>query len=211
MIEHNGAVLGAPRRDARCEALALSQGSVESVPVNYAVAYYDGKINKDGGWPIPESMDGFIALSLCDRNLTCGCISNGIYVKCDFAVAQRVHLRCIDREHDVLVSEGDGTTVDLHSLDESYTDVALTTPKETLDEFCRRNHITRLVLWIADMPNDQKRANPIPAAVEFEPGYRVSRYYSHPNIFDLRCELGEILGHSVNLFGPNTPQERLAH
>ena len=210
MIEHNGAALGAPRRDARCEALALSQGSVESVPVNYAVAYC-GKVNKYGGWPIPwESMNGFIALSLCDRNLTCGCTSNGIYAKCDFAVAQLVHLRCIDREYDVLVSVGDPITADLHSLDESYTDVALTTPKEALDEFCRRNHITRLVLWIADMPNDQKRANPIPVAVEFEPDYRVSRYYPPPSIIDLRCELGEMLGHPVNLIGPNLPAGRPA-
>ena len=202
MIEHNGAALGAPRRDARCEALAFSQGSVESVPVNYAVAYCVGKINKGGGWPTPENMEGFIALSLCDRNLTCGCTSNGIYVKCDFAVAQLVHLRCIDREYDVLVSEGDGITIRPNSPDDSLTDAAVSSP---LDEFCRRNHITRLVLWIADMPNDQKRANPIPVAVEFEPDYRVSRHYPHPNIFDLRRDLGKILGHPVNLIGPNLP------
>ena len=187
MIEHSGAALGAPRRDARCEALALSQSSIERVPANYAVAYYGGKVNKNGGWPTPESMNGFIALSLCDRNMTCGCTSNGIYVKCDFAVAQRVHLRCIDREYDVLVSEGDGITIRPNSPDDILSDVAVSTP---MDEFRRRNHITRLVLWIADMPNDQKLANPIPVAVEFEPGYRVSRYYPHPNIIDLPMRAG---------------------
>ncbi|MDY0168669.1 MAG: nucleotidyltransferase family protein [Thermoguttaceae bacterium] len=75
--------------------------------------------------------------------------------------------------------------------------VNLETPKKTIAEFCRRNHIRRLALFGSVLRDDFTSESDVDVLVEFEPGARVGLRF-----FRLERELAEILGRKVDL---NTP------
>lgn len=70
-------------------------------------------------------------------------------------------------------------------------------PKETLVEFCRRNHIRRLAFFGSVLRDDFTPESDVDVLVEFEPGARVGLRF-----FGMERELSEILKHKVDL---NTP------
>ena len=70
-------------------------------------------------------------------------------------------------------------------------------PKETLADFCRRNHIRRLAFFGSVLRDDFTPESDVDVLVEFEPGTRVGLRF-----FGMERELSEILGHKVDL---NTP------
>ena len=70
-------------------------------------------------------------------------------------------------------------------------------PKETLADFCRRNHIRRLAFFGSVLRDDFTPESDVDVLVEFEPGARVGLRF-----FGLERELSEILKHKVDL---NTP------
>ena len=70
-------------------------------------------------------------------------------------------------------------------------------PKETLADFCRRNHIRRLAFFGSVLRDDFTPESDVDVLVEFEPGARVGLRF-----FGMERELSEILKHKVDL---NTP------
>ena len=70
-------------------------------------------------------------------------------------------------------------------------------PKETLADFCRRNHIRRLAFFGSVLREDFTPESDVDVLVEFEPGARVGLRF-----FGIERELSEILKHKVDL---NTP------
>ena len=70
-------------------------------------------------------------------------------------------------------------------------------PKETLADFCRRNHIQRLAFFGSVLREDFSPESDVDVLVEFEPGARVGLRF-----FGMERELSEILKHKVDL---NTP------
>ena len=70
-------------------------------------------------------------------------------------------------------------------------------PKETLADFCRRNHIRRLAFFGSVLRDDFTPESDVDVLVEFEPGARVGLRF-----FGMERELSEILKHKVEL---NTP------
>ena len=70
-------------------------------------------------------------------------------------------------------------------------------PKETLADFCRRNHIRRLAFFGSVLRDDFTPESDVDVLVEFEPGARVGLRF-----FGIERELSEILRHKVDL---NTP------
>ena len=70
-------------------------------------------------------------------------------------------------------------------------------PKETLADFCRRNHIRRLAFLGSVLRDDFTPESDVDVLVEFEPGARVGLRF-----FGMERELSEILKHKVDL---NTP------
>ena len=116
---------------------------------------------------------------------------------CDFAIAEIVQLRLLDRERDILISmpcDGYAGGIDPFSPDEQADCAVLYIARESIDEFCRRNRIGRLALWVAGLPGGTTMRHPIPAAAEFEvePTCR-------PYPFEIGIELAEIIGHPVSL------------
>ena len=116
---------------------------------------------------------------------------------CDFAIAESVQLRLLDRERDILISmpcDGYAGGIDPFSPDEQADCAVLYIARERIDEFCRRNRITRLALWVANLPGSTTMKYPIPAAAEFEvePTCR-------PYLYEMGIELREIIGHPVSL------------
>ena len=116
---------------------------------------------------------------------------------CDFAIAESVQLRLLDRELDILISmpcDGYPGGIDPFSPNEQADCAVLYIARERIDEFCRRNRIGRLALWVANLPGGTTMKYPIPAAAEFEvePTCR-------PYPFEMGIELAEIVGHPVSL------------
>jgi predicted nucleotidyltransferase len=70
-------------------------------------------------------------------------------------------------------------------------------PKETLADFCRRNHIRQLAFFGSVLRDDFTPESDVDVLVEFEPGARVGLRF-----FGMERELSEILKHKVDL---NTP------
>ena len=63
-------------------------------------------------------------------------------------------------------------------------------PKETIADFCRRNHIRRLAFFGSVLRDDFTPESDVDVLVEFEPGARVGLRF-----FGMERELSEILGH----------------
>ncbi|MBI4789056.1 MAG: nucleotidyltransferase family protein [Chloroflexi bacterium] len=63
-------------------------------------------------------------------------------------------------------------------------------PKETIAEFCRRNHVTRLALFGSVLRDDFRPDSDVDILVEFEPGH-VPGFF---RIARLERELTELLG-----------------
>jgi hypothetical protein len=74
----------------------------------------------------------------------------------------------------------------------------LTIPKEQLDEFCQRNHITRLSLFGSVLRDDFNPSSDVDVLVEFEPGYRVGFI----RLTRMEIELSRLLGRKVDLRTP---------
>lgn len=76
--------------------------------------------------------------------------------ECDFAIAQGVRLRLIACDWDILISrlcDGYATVVDVQfSPDEQDDCAVLSTAKESIDEFCCRNRVRRIALWVPRLP-----------------------------------------------------------
>ena len=70
-------------------------------------------------------------------------------------------------------------------------------PRDTIAEFCRRNHIRRLALFGSVLRDDFGPGSDVDVLVEFEPGHVPGLHF-----FGMEVELGEILGRKVDL---NTP------
>jgi hypothetical protein len=71
-------------------------------------------------------------------------------------------------------------------------------PKERVADFCRRNRIRRLALFGSVLRDDFGPASDVDVLVEFEVGARVGLL----RLAGMEIELGEMLGHKVDL---NTP------
>ena len=82
-------------------------------------------------------------------------------------------------------------------------------PKAQITKFCRSNHITRLAL-LGDAVPDYYPEYRIKVLVEFDPGHIPGLAF-----FRMQRELGEMLGHDVDLhtakaMNPRYKQEALA-
>ncbi|HUT57477.1 MAG TPA: nucleotidyltransferase family protein [Phycisphaerae bacterium] len=75
--------------------------------------------------------------------------------------------------------------------------VRIDIPKETVAEFCRRNHIRRLAFFGSVLRDDFTPESDVDVLVEFEKGTRVGLRF-----FTLEEELSNIIGRKVDL---NTP------
>lgn len=71
-------------------------------------------------------------------------------------------------------------------------------PKETLAEYCRRHHISKLALFGSVLRDDFRPESDIDVLVEFEPG-RVPGFA----IIDMENELSRMAGRKVDLRTPN--------
>ena len=71
-------------------------------------------------------------------------------------------------------------------------------PKDSITEFCKRNHILRLSFFGSVVREDFAPSSDVDVLVEFEPGVRVGLI----RLSGLKLELGEIIGRKVDL---NTP------
>lgn len=71
-------------------------------------------------------------------------------------------------------------------------------PKDRVAEFCQRHRIQKLSLFGSVIRDDFVPESDVDVLVEFEPGTRVGLI----RLSTLQFELGEILGHKVDL---NTP------
>jgi predicted nucleotidyltransferase len=70
-------------------------------------------------------------------------------------------------------------------------------PRDRIVDFCRRHHIRKLSLFGSVLRDDFRPDSDIDVLVEFEPGRTPGLAF-----FGMQDELGEILGHKVDL---NTP------
>jgi len=72
-------------------------------------------------------------------------------------------------------------------------------PRESIEEFCRRNRIRRLSLFGSVLRDDFRPDSDVDVLVEFEPGTRIGLKF-----FAIEMELSRILGHKVDLNTPNS-------
>lgn len=70
--------------------------------------------------------------------------------------------------------------------------------RETITEFCRRNHIRRLALFGSILRDDFMHKSDVDVLVEFEPGHEPGLAF-----FTMQEELSEIFGRKVDLSTPN--------
>jgi len=68
-------------------------------------------------------------------------------------------------------------------------------PKDTIADFCRRNHIRRLALFGSILREDFTPESDVDVLVEFEPDARVGLM----GLARMEIELGELLGRKVDL------------
>ena len=71
-------------------------------------------------------------------------------------------------------------------------------PRDTIAEFCRRNHIRRLALFGSVLRDDFRPESDVDVLVEFEPDARVGLM----GLARMEIELSELLGRKVDM---NTP------
>ena len=160
------------------------------------------KAVNDYGFARPDSFRGleeFLEIAKSSRVWPYHSSSNSEFCgECDFAIAQGVRLRLLDRDRDMLISllcDGYATVVDdQFSPDQQADRAVLSTARERIDEFCHRHHIKRLALWVPNSPGGMRVTNPIPAAAEFEVEPTCRPYPS-----DMGVELRELIGHPVSL------------
>ena len=69
-----------------------------------------------------------------------------------------------------------------------------------LDEFCRRNHVTRLAFFGSVLRDDFRPESDIDVLVEFEPDYVIG----YLGLARMQIELSSLLGREVDL---RTPEE----
>ena len=72
--------------------------------------------------------------------------------------------------------------------------VKIKIPHKQLDEFCQRNHITKLALFGSVLREDFKAESDIDVLVEFEPDRIPGLAF-----FEMEAELSQILGRKVDL------------
>ena len=72
--------------------------------------------------------------------------------------------------------------------------VKINIPHQQLDEFCQRNHITKLALFGSVLREDFKAESDIDVLVEFEPEQIPGLAF-----FEMEAELSQILGRKVDL------------
>ena len=72
--------------------------------------------------------------------------------------------------------------------------VKIKIPQQQLDEFCQRNHITKLALFGSVLREDFKAESDIDVLVEFEPDRIPGLAF-----FEMEAELTQILGRKVDL------------
>jgi len=77
--------------------------------------------------------------------------------------------------------------------------VALSIPKETVAQFCRRYRIRRLALFGSVLRDDFGPESDVDVLVEFEPGARIGLIA----LSGLEIELSELLGRRVEMHTPN--------
>ncbi|MBI5234246.1 MAG: nucleotidyltransferase family protein [Deltaproteobacteria bacterium] len=71
-------------------------------------------------------------------------------------------------------------------------------PHDKIGEFCRRHHIRRLSLFGSVIRDDFRPANDVDVLVEFEDGFVPGLI----RFSGMELELGDILGHKVDLRTP---------
>ena len=76
-------------------------------------------------------------------------------------------------------------------------DADISIPKAQITKFCRSNHITRLALLGDTVPDYYPGETRVKVFVEFDPEHIPGLAF-----FRMQRELGEILGHSVDLHSP---------
>jgi predicted nucleotidyltransferase len=75
---------------------------------------------------------------------------------------------------------------------------AITIDRDTLAEFCRRNHIRKLSIFGSVLRDDFRPESDVDVLVEFEPGHVPSLSF-----FYFEAELSKLLGRKVHLNTPN--------
>lgn len=73
-------------------------------------------------------------------------------------------------------------------------------PSAAIADFCTRNHIRWLALFGSVLREDFRPDSDIDVLVEFEPGHR----YTYFTLSQLEDELGELLGHRIDLHIPKS-------
>ena len=73
----------------------------------------------------------------------------------------------------------------------------LVLPKEKINDFCRRNHISRLAIFGSALTEDFSKDSDVDVVVEFQPGHVPGFAF-----FTMQDELSDLIGRKVDL---NTP------
>jgi len=81
---------------------------------------------------------------------------------------------------------------------EPVTRNGITIDRDTLAEFCRRNHIRKLSLFGSVLRDDFRPQSDVDVLVEFEPGH-----VPKLRVFYFEAELSKLLGRKVDLNTPN--------
>lgn len=83
-------------------------------------------------------------------------------------------------------------------MEKKQSKVHIDIPREKVAEFCKRNHIRRLVLFGSALHEDFRPDSDLDVLVEFELGRAPGLAF-----FSMETELSEILGRKVDLNTPN--------
>jgi uncharacterized protein len=79
-------------------------------------------------------------------------------------------------------------------------DRRINVPQTELDEFCRRNHVTRLAFFGSVLRDDFRPDSDVDVLVWFDPDERIG----YPQIIEMEAELSRMFGRKVDL---RTPEE----
>ena len=70
----------------------------------------------------------------------------------------------------------------------------LVLPKEKINDFCRRNHISRLAVFGSALTEDFSKDSDVDVLVEFQPGHVPGFAF-----FTMQDELSDLLGRKIDL------------